>query len=460
MLFNKSLLLIVVAAAGLLTSATTSKIELVSYCTSWSGECKNLAAELQKIRTSKQSLLEKHNITIREVDADKEPNTILAQKITRYPTLRLQTAQFDSTYQYSNEYTSDAIFNFLSRSVINSVTKSSDWQADVKKLSSKGYSIYLFRGPVEADNSKSSFSIFKTASSILSNAMHTIYLYQEDSSLEKPSLELFTLSEEKITFTKPWTLKNVLSFASVLTKQSVVSCLSIDDMSPVFDKEYTGVIMFVDSHLTGDLLDGFKAIAKASKKYHKKIFAICDVTQQEVKEMYLSYFGFTKFPVVGILEHYNHDLLKYQLNGATAEELKNQWESYDNKNLPLFYKSEDVPATNKGFVTTLVGSNFEATIKSPSVHFMVLVTASDNCKKCSEAETVFSGFAEKYQKDSRIRFGKIDLTHNDIPSLSNPDLPSVLLYLKDTDRTPVHLLKKPSEKALAALLTKHTNIPA
>lgn len=456
--FGNSLLFLLVVA-GSLHAAPENGVELISYCTNWSGECKALAAELEKLSNTKRDVLAKHGITIKQVDADKEPNTILSERITTYPTLRLHAEYFDSTFDNKLEYTSEGIFNFLSRSVIHPILESSSWQADVKTFTSRGYNVYVYRGPVDAKDKNSPFSLFKTTAGILANALHTIYIYEKDSAETKASLQMFTPSDIDSSFKHSWTLQNLLSFASVLPKQPIVSCLSNDDMSPIFDKEYTAIIMFVDKQVPEDLLAEFKALAKKPKQ-RRRVYALCDASDKEAHDLYLSYFGFTKFPTVGILDHYKHELLKYQLNGQTAEELRNQFESYENKNLPLFYKSQEVPTTKSGIVTTLVGSNYEATVKDKSVNFLILVTSTVNCNKCAEAEATFGLIAERYQKDHRIRFGKIDIAHNDIPHLADPELPGVLLYIKGEDRTPVHLLKKISDKNLSAFLRKHTNLPA
>lgn len=443
---------------SLLCALSVSGVELVSYCTTWSGDCKSLATELNKLRQTKGSILSENKIIIKEVDADKEPDLILRERITRYPTLRLYTDHFQSTFEHTNDYTSQAIFDFLHRTVIQSVRPSTNLETDVKTWLSKGYSPVVYQGPTDGGNSDSAFSVFKTVSGILANSRHQVFLYAKNSNQKNATLEYFTLKNEKLTFNQTWNLNNVLTFASNSPRGRVVSCLDTQRMSPIFDKEHTGIILFADGQVPQEYLSAFKQLASNSTS-KKRVFAICDATDQEARDLYLSYFGFTKFPTVGILDHFKHELLKYNLNGATGEELTHQFESFNNRNYPLFYKSQEVPASNEGPVTVLVGSNYEATVQSPDVHFLVLVTSSVECSKCKAAEETFSAFAEKYQKDHRIRFAKIDFAHNDIPHLADPDLPGALLYLKDAKQAPIHSGKKVTDKTLGALLRKHTNLP-
>jgi len=121
-----------------------------------------------------------------------------------------------------------------------------------------------------------------------------------------------------------------------------------------------------------------------------------------------------------------------QKQPLTAEGLRTFIEDFDNGKLEPSLKSEEIPASQNGPVTVIVGKQFEETVNQPK---NVLVEFyAPWCGHCKKLAPIYDELGEKYKGNPDVVIAKMDATANDLPPnspITITGFPTIKLFKAD-----------------------------
>lgn len=192
----------------------------------------------------------------------------------------------------------------------------------------------------------------------------------------------------------------------------------------------------------------------------KVMFLAIDLKDEEFSKPMLAVYGLdTAKPVVAGLD--NEDGSRYLLESdLTVESLKDFAADFYARKLPLYYKSDPVPAQNDGLVKIVVGKTVEKIVMDDTKDVFLFVHAPW-CATCEKVGRNFEKLAKHVQDVSSLVMAKYDANSNEHPILMEvPNYPSLLLYPAGRkSSSPLLAKSQGSWKKLLAFLKENVAIP-
>lgn len=106
-------------------------------------------------------------------------------------------------------------------------------------------------------------------------------------------------------------------------------------------------------YYSNDAKDPNKLINYYAKKHSDKMnYVVLRDGNNESKEL-IKHLGLKNQKEFRIL-HFGKKNIKFQINASTSEELENQIEKYEKRQLDPYFLSGDVPSENDGLIKTVV----------------------------------------------------------------------------------------------------------
>uniref|UniRef100_A0A0D6R390 protein disulfide-isomerase n=1 Tax=Araucaria cunninghamii TaxID=56994 RepID=A0A0D6R390_ARACU len=197
----------------------------------------------------------------------------------------------------------------------------------------------------------------------------------------------------------------------------------------------------------------------AAKKYKSKIFfLLIDSTDDSLAKPLLTLFGLeaTK-PIVTAFD--NREGSKYLFESdITPETLEDFCSKLVTGNLVPYYKSEPIPAENKGDVRVVVGKTFGDIVLKSSEDVLLEVTTPWSMKSKGVSKLT-EKVAKHFKGVPSLVIARIDASVNEHPDLQVTAYPSFLFYRADKKEAPIKVSTKFNLKDLIEFIKENVGLP-
>ncbi|XP_029430696.1 protein disulfide-isomerase A3 [Rhinatrema bivittatum] len=395
---------------------------LVEFFAPWCGHCKRLAPEYESAATRL-----KGTVSLAKVDCTANSNTCTKYGVSGYPTLKI-FRDGEESGAYDGPRTADGIVSQL---------KKQAGPASVTLRSVEEFNQFI------SDKDPSVIGFFRD----LYGPAHTEFLKAADSFREKyrfahtseaSLLQKYEPDGEGITLFRPSHLTNKFEESTVSYSDGKMSNNKIKS----FIQEN---IFGICPHLTEDnkdLIQGkdllvayydvdYEKNAKGSNYWRNRVMMVAKkfidagqklnfaVTSRKTFGHELSDFGLDgntgELPVVAIRTTNGEKFVMQEEFSRDGKALERFVQSYFDKELKRYLKSEPIPENNDGPVKVIVAENFEDIVNDESKDVLIEFYAPW-CGHCKNLEPKYKELAEKVASDTNIVIAKMDATANDVPS--------------------------------------------
>ncbi|KAG0614942.1 hypothetical protein M758_5G002500 [Ceratodon purpureus] len=220
--------------------------------------------------------------------------------------------------------------------------------------------------------------------------------------------------EHFTTFRGSFSIEEIASFVEI-NKHPLLTVLNSKNANMVYGSPMKlHVLLFAEKM---DYENVRSLYLEAAKDFKGKVmFLVIDMEDQEFSRPMLAVYGLdTNKPVVAGLN--NEDGARYFLESDfTVDNLKTFAANMYAGRLPVYYKSEPVPAENEGLVKIVVGKNFEEIVMDDTKDVFLYVHAPW-CATCEKVGRVFEKLAKHVQDVPSLVMAKCDGQENEHPLL-------------------------------------------
>ena len=157
---------------------------------------------------------------------------------------------------------------------------------------------------------------------------------------------------------------------------------------------------------------------------------------------------------LAVLVDFKDAFNKYKISASSYDELSSFIESYLNKEIKPYYKSEELQVDDmENGIKKIVGSNYRKVISDEEKDVLVLYYTKDH-PKCKEFLPVYEKIAKETRKWDGLVLAKFDLDKNEAEGLKIKMIPHLNLYPKD-DKKGIMYQGEFSKVAVKGFLRKY-----
>ena len=411
------------------------------------GHCQ--AAETPFNNVSKR--IKNPKLKIGNIDGEKYPDVMKLLDIQGYPGIFMFFGGLKNRLQYFGPVSDEQHFYDF---VIGILNKDQTHFYDENQIeTTKKSNEYIGFGVFCGKEDSSQFQKIKNASL----ALHDFPLYITN--VDK-TCRMYSISSNQLAFKRiSGSLAVIKTIEKLEDLKTQLRFIKYDYINP-FKQEF-----FYDA--IGDSIPFLIYASKNENKEHLKalenyyqmfpknrIINLYNEFKTEFEREYFSVFDIddSQLPVLFIAE-IKQNVVKYLYSGKlTPESITNFVKNYFDKKLKKNLKSQKV--VNDEVNTKSLTANTIVDFLSDSKVFKLILFYSPGCLGCGNIETVFRELANEFGNDKRVKFGKIDVNQNEVPSIKK--VPAISFFKKDFSDNPefykgsgeVKLLKKFVEKKL------------
>jgi len=429
---------------------------LVEFYAPWCGHCKKLAPEYAKAAAA----LKKDGLSIAKMDATANDRIPSQFGVEGFPTLKFFRSGKAS--DYTGGRTESEIVNWVKKKS-GPPAKAITTAEDVATFKQSGEVAVI---GVFADPASSEAKVFLRvagANDDIPFAISSSPAVATELGVTAPAIVLFKQFDElRNDFTGPFDEADIAAFVSANALPLVVP-FSQKTSSKIFGgKIKTHLLLFVDETESGydAILADFKQVATACKG---KMLA---VTVGKGNDRVSQYFGVTAKdqPTAAIVNIPEGSSMKKYLLGSkdvSKASLTSFVTQYTSGALKPHLKSEEVPTSNDGPVTVLVGKNFEAVALDESKDVLVEFYAPW-CGHCKKLAPIYDELGEKFSGVKSVVIAKMDATANEVdhPAVNVKGFPTIKFFPAGERKAKVQDYDGPRDLAgLTSFLKANAAIP-
>ncbi|KAH9300939.1 hypothetical protein KI387_012522, partial [Taxus chinensis] len=240
------------------------------------------------------------------------------------------------------------------------------------------------------------------------------------------SLGLIKSEPEKfVLFEGEFEKENILQFVE-LNKHPLVTRVTAHNSAKVLSSPIKlQILIFAEPHGYESIISVSQAAAKRYKS--KIIFLLVDSTDENLAKPLLTLFGLE--PTKPIVTAFDNSIgSKYLLQSEiTPQTLEDFCSKLFARNLLPHYKSEPIPAENKGDVRAVVGKTFDDIVLKSSEDILLEVHAPW-CINCKGVTKLMEKVAKHFKGITSLVIARIDASSNEHPNFQVANYPSLLFY--------------------------------
>eukprot|EP00461_Guttulinopsis_vulgaris_P002073 UN02074 len=372
---------------------------LVKFFAPWCGHCKALKVPYEEAAVALEG-----KAKIAEVDCTKDESKALCEKngVRGYPTLKF-IGKDGSVQEYDEGRTKDAIVGYVLAATQPAVTyiTSAD---ELKEFKAGANELKL------VINTKKGSAVADVVEGVAKSLRKTAAI-AIDTTVTDDKVTLYrTFDEPEVAFEGEVT-------GAALTKFVNDNSLPIiGEIGPHNYKKYvdrnlplTWIFLDVNDKKQVAAIEEIKAVAK--KFNDKAMFATLDGNKWA---SHAKSFGLEKStPGIVIEDRTSRKKFAYPADEITVADFQKFLEGFVAKTLKPIFRSEPVPASNDGPITTVVGTTYKDIVYNNDKDVFVVYKASW-CGHCKALAPKYAEVAEHYKNDKNIVIAEMDAANNDV----------------------------------------------
>jgi protein disulfide-isomerase A1 len=397
---------------------------LVEFYAPWCGHCKKLAPEYSKAALRLAEL--DPVVPLAKVDATEEKDLASRFEVKGFPTLKWFVN--GEAQEYKGGRVEDEIVNWIKKRSGPPTTVVDDTKLEELKTTEKF--LVVFFGSADSDEYKE----FNKAAS--ADDKHT-FLHNPTGvapeGLTAPGVVVFRqFDEPTVVHTGEATSAAISAF---ILNASVPTLIEFSDefIEPIFQKQQPACFLFMDKTNAEHekLLSVYSKAAEAGKG--KILYAYSGVTdgiQQRLAEFVgVETTDMPRLMIVGFnAEGVDKFVYDGDINALSSDDVEKFVTKYQNGDLTKYLKSEEVPETQEGPVTVVVGKNFATVVGGDDD--VLLEFYAPWCGHCKALEPKYDELATELADVSGLVIAKCDSTANEIDGVSISGFPTIKFFPK------------------------------
>lgn len=405
-----------------------NQIVFVRFYSRWCVHSKEIEPIFYQVELKMRS--EGSQIKFGEIDVTDQKEILSIHKIG-YPSFKLFIKGLGE--EYLDKAEEDDIIPWLRKKTDPNVQEIIDDFQLNNILSRRLAFLYFFpREDLLAKNNLKSFAIGKEDAEFyifhdiallnriaVTNDAHAIIVIRSFESANKIITRNTTFSEEEI---EDYYIQN---------RYPIVQEFDQIGASRIFKSKEPTMILF-DEDSNSPTANNFRKFAE--ENFGKMIFSISNL--KDVLGYKLSNsIGIS--PIDGralrIIQFIDGSLKKYK---CEIDQMKKCIDDFFEDKLEVYYKSEDTPIQKSNSVFLIVGNNFKDLVLNPLMTVLLLVYAPW-CEECQKLFSIFDEIAKKVSSNKDVLVAKINAANNEHPNFEIIHFPSILLYRKGWNNSPL-----------------------
>lgn len=263
--------------------------------------------------------------------------------------------------------------------------------------------------------------------------------------------------EGKNEFSGDFTVEALKTFADT---NSFATVMEFDDraIEKVFQQGNPTIFLFADE--TEESLTARKTFEVSAKAHKggKVLFSISRPNDGHGHFQRLAdYVGANtkKVPCIMLVEA-KGEVTKYRYTEEiTKENLDKFMDDYYNRKLEKYMKSEEIPESQEGPVSVIVGKNFQSAVIDNDKDVLIKFYAPW-CGHCKQLAPKWDAAALKLKANKNIVIAKCDATANEVPGVNIKGFPTLKFYPGNAKGNPIDFDGDRSEEGIIKFLKDHT----
>lgn len=427
-----------------------NELVFVEFYAPWCGHCKSMAKDYEKLAQGFEA--EGGRVKIAKVDATVENDLATRFGVKGFPTLKLFVGGVPIDYKggrTEKEMRAWLVSKSQSRPELLAF-------ADEGKLQEKPVSV-LFLLP---ENEPEAFKAFSAFAMQYDNVpffyANDRQFWDKNNFSERFGLVILRGSDEGpkylVNDKAPGADEMRTFFESV--RHPLVSEFSQEVAERVFGSEQSAAFLFGDK--TDSALSA--AFLEAARTTSGIVFATSKITSgldaklSEFLGITAEHEGSVRF-----IKFEGDNVKKFKCADTSATGIATCAKDFLAGTLPLYFKSQPVPAANTGAVREIVGDNFQAEVLDAPAH-VLLEAYAPWCGHCQKFEPIYQQLAEKLAHVSGLVLAKMDAASNEHPAMQVRAFPTIRLFKRDAKDTPVEYEGKRELSELLEFLKRETGL--
>lgn len=403
----------------------TNDYVFVKFYAPWCGHCKKMAPALAK--AASMALEELPHVKIAKVDATVQKETAKKVSIGGYPTLKFFYKGKPVDYEAGRE--AKDIIEWLSKKTKEPSTELNSIEEIEDFIKQQDISVVLFGG-----NELSTFKTFAVGydHAGFGHSSYNKEIFTHFKVNKEGTVILFKNFDEKRN-----EIAGVYSAPTLKTFVESHSIPSLIDYEPkyerfLFKNRQPGVFLFYDkSASNADTLND--VMLDLSRRVKGRILVFRSETKEEDEKKFSEDLGVKPemLPLIMIIDSrdnskkYVMDMAKYKkINSNTIRKFITDWQ---NSNVEVFIKSEDVPEFQNGPVHVLVGKTFKSIVFDKTKDVLVEFYAPW-CGHCQKLAPTYEELARTLSHNENLIIAKMDATKNEVEDVNIQGYPTIKLF--------------------------------
>eukprot|EP00892_Ulva_mutabilis_P006711 jgi/Ulvmu1/4411/UM002_0136.1 len=387
---------------------------VVEFYAPWCGHCKKLAPEFE----TAAGKLKDEGIVLANVDATLDENKALASKygIQGFPTLKIFRGSEESPSEYQGPREAAGIVTYC-KGEFGPASVQLNTTADVTALKSPGDDINVLGVFKEGADAAALKTFVEVADSMRGAA---VFSHVVDASIVSDSLP----GENSVFIYKSFDDAEAVYDGAMdkealkkwIEKKSTPRLVSLDK-SPVNKKPLS--IMFADDKpkvigilpIESDKIAAFKDALIAANDAHDDLHVL--YLDPKENPGALDFFGVKAEDSPLVVVHAPKTNSKYSSGTVDVSKVVSWVADFQAGKVEKVVKSEEIPGSQEGPVTVVVGKSFDSVVRSGKNVFIEFYAPW--CGHCKRLEPVWDELAEKFKEVDNLTIAKMDATANDVP---------------------------------------------
>jgi len=400
-------------------------IVMVTFFTHSCGPCKTFIPRFESIANT----VKNKTYLFAIINGEENGETVSAENITKYPTLKLYVN--GKRFDYSSDRESDPIIAFIKLHSNYSSTELHTVEEVKARRDESGFRCFL---AVANDNIKELYvNISKQP------VLNKFYFYHAPTEVihkvipeakEDSIVFLRDFDESQLIYNGEMNVKDITDFL-LAEMLPVVTQMNRDVSSQLLRKGgKKGVFLILPKDDT-DTLKYQMAFRNAAQALRSKEYIFIQLTTKESWGIMMADFlGIDNKVELPLLElvWIEDESFKYRHKGEITEDTISKFiKDVEQGLLPRYYNSEDEPIDNPGPVYKVVTGTFYNEVIA-NEYDVIVNFYDDYLKKSNDYMNIFEYLAASLKQNPRLKFVKIDVTKNDIEGHPIKGYPTIKFF--------------------------------